>query len=94
MSAEYGLVDLEQEIDTYNKTLNNMKIDEIKKWAENVSGQMKGKINFNKDRIVFLAGERYRKFLAPLFNNPEIPLKGLGIGKQLQYLKNKINNAK
>ncbi len=91
LSAKYGLVGLNQEIDTYNQTLNTMPVSMIKKWAEKVKIQMKGKIHFEKDEIIFLAGERYRRFLAPLFKSSHVPMKGLGIGKQLQFLKNKIN---
>jgi hypothetical protein len=36
---------------------------------------------------VFLAGERYRKYLIPHLTNHEIPLRGLGIGKQMRFLK-------
>lgn len=92
LSAKYGLVDLEQTISPYNLTLNTMKVREIEKWAEKVKEQMKGKINFQKDEIIFLAGEKYRKFLVPLFKTASVPMKGLGIGRQLQFLKRK--NAK
>lgn len=94
LSAKYGLVDLEQELEPYEQTLNMMSSHEIKNWAEKVKEQMRGKINFEKDEIVFLAGEKYRKYLLPLFNKTDVPLQGLSIGKQLQYLKNKISYAK
>lgn len=94
LSAKYGLVDLEQELEPYEQTLNTMSSHEIKNWAEKVKEQMSEKINFENDEVVFLAGEKYRKYLLPLFRKVSVPLKGLSIGKQLQYLKNKTNYAK
>jgi hypothetical protein len=87
LSAKYGLLELEQEIDTYNTTLNNMNSGEIKSWAEEVLKQLKSKTNLQKDEFIFLAGERYRKFLLPYISNYSLPLKNLGIGKQLKLLK-------
>lgn len=87
LSAKYGLVDLEQEIEPYNETLNQKSNEEIKLWADKVLKQLKEFVNLKEDNIIFLAGENYRKFLIPEINNYEIPLKGLGIGKQLGYLK-------
>jgi len=36
LSAKYGLISLNDSIEPYDKTLNNMKIDEKKEWAEGV----------------------------------------------------------
>jgi cytoplasmic iron level regulating protein YaaA (DUF328/UPF0246 family) len=91
LSAKYGLVDLAQELEPYEQTLNTTSAGEIRKWAERVKDQMKGKIDPVNDEVVFLAGEKYRKYLIPIFHKTNIPLKGLSIGKQLQYLKNKTN---
>ena len=87
LSAKYGLIDLEQEIEPYNLTLNNMKDKEIKLWAEKVLSELKKIANLKEDEIIFLAGEKYRKYLISEINNHKIPLKGLGIGKQLKFLK-------
>jgi hypothetical protein len=94
LSAKYGLVDLEQVIPPYEQTLNTMKSGQVKDWALDVIDQMEGKVNFQKDEIIFLAGERYRKFLMPLCRNAKVPLEGLGIGKQLGWLKKKLDHAK
>jgi cytoplasmic iron level regulating protein YaaA (DUF328/UPF0246 family) len=94
LSAKYGLVDLEQELEPYEQTLNTMSASEIKLWSEKVREQIGGKIDLKNDEVVFLAGEKYRKHLLPFFDKTSVPLKGLGIGKQLHYLKNKISYAK
>ena len=92
LSAKYGLMDLEQEIEPYNKTLNLMSSEEIKEWADKIIKQLKEVIDLKKDEVIFLAGENYRKYLIPHIHNYKIPLKGLGIGRQLKYLKEKISN--
>ena len=87
LSARYGLLNLEQEIDPYEQTLNNMRAKEIKQWASQVIKQIR-KISVVKEtEFVFLAGEKYGKYLLPYLNNVQIPLKGLRIGEQLQRLK-------
>jgi cytoplasmic iron level regulating protein YaaA (DUF328/UPF0246 family) len=93
LSAKFGLVDPEQIIPPYEQTLNTMKSAEVKDWALDVIEQMEGKVNFQKDEIIFLAGERYRKFLLPLCRNAKVPLLGLGIGKQLGWLKKKLSSV-
>jgi len=89
LSAKYGLVGLEEEIPPYNKTLNSMKSEEIKKWACDVISQLNKKADLKNDEFIFLAGEKYRKHIIPRISNYKIPLKGLGIGKQLKFLKEK-----
>ena len=89
LSAKYGLIDLNKEVDPYDKTLNEMKSLEIKQWANNVLKQLGHITNLENDEFIFLAGNNYRKYLIPYIKNYKVPMKGLGIGKQLQYLKNK-----
>ena len=90
LSAKYGLLDLEEEIEPYNVTLNKMNKEGRKKWSQNVIEELKNVGNLEKDKIIFLAGHKYREFLIPEIKNYEIPLKGLGIGKQLKFLKNEL----
>jgi hypothetical protein len=92
LSAKYGLVDLEREIEPYDKTLNNMPSKEIKKWANCIINQMKKEADPKEDEFIFLAGEKYRKYLLPHISNYQIPLEGLKIGEQLQYLKMRCSN--
>jgi len=92
LSAEYGLLDLERDIEPYNKTLNTMRSGEIKSWAINVLNHLKETTDIQKDEFIFLAGEKYRKYLLPHLPNHKIPLKGLPIGKQLKYLKEKVSD--
>lgn len=87
LSAKYGLLNLEQEIEPYEQTLNNMHVDEVKQWANQVLEQLRKIRSGEETEFVFLAGEKYRKFLLPHMKNTTIPLEGLRIGEQLQKLK-------
>lgn len=87
LSAKYGLVDLDQELLPYNETLNTKSSAAIKAWAENVLRQLESKADTAQDEFIFLAGERYRRHLLPSLTHVQIPLQGLGLGRQLQFLK-------
>ena len=86
LSAKYGLLDLDTEIEPYDLTLNNMPSNEIKSWAKKVLKQLSAITNLKQDHFVFLAGVKYRKHLLPHILSSEIPMEGMTIGKQLQYL--------
>ena len=92
LSAKYGLISLDKEIEPYNKTLNTMHFGEKKEWAEDVLKKLKKVADLYNDEFIFLAGENYRKFLIPYIKHYQIPLQGLGIGKQLKWLTEKIKN--
>lgn len=91
LSAKYGLLKLTDEIEPYDKTLNNMRSNDIKEWSKTVLNQLKSVSDLQNDEFTFLAGEKYRKFLIPELSKVKIPMKGLKIGKQLQWL-TKQNN--
>ncbi len=94
LSAEYGLVNPETEIPNYNKTLNNMSVNERRRWASQVLNDLQSIIKTG-DKVIFFAGQRYREFLIdPLIAmgvTVEIPMFGLQIGKQLQWMKERLS---
>lgn len=90
LSAKYGLLDINTVIEPYNETLNKKSVKEIKEWSKNVIERLNQEIDFERDEVIFMAGEKYRRFLVPLIKNCKIPLIGMPIGKQLQYLKEKV----
>lgn len=94
LSAKYGLLKLDDKIKPYDVTLNHMKVVEKKKWSKKVLNQIKLLENIENTNFIFLAGENYRKYLIPCLSYYETPLKGLRIGKQLQFLKGKIQMNK
>ncbi len=92
LSARYGLVDLDQELEPYDVTLNEMSAQDVMRWADSVLGQLGQVADPERDRIVFLAGDRYRKYLLPYISHSEVPLRGLGIGKQMRFLKERTHH--
>lgn len=92
LSAKYGLLELDSQIKPYNQTLNNMDIDQRKIWAKKILEKLEKEVNLKVDKIIFLAGKRYREFLIPHITNFEIPLSNKGIGEQLKFLKEKTKN--
>ena len=90
LSAKHGLVGLNDVLAPYDTTLNRMHDRERRVWGKKVMEQLEGKVNLKRDRFIFLAGGRYRKYLMPHMAHVEVPMIHLGIGKQLQYLKRKL----
>ena len=86
LSAKYGLVGLDDEIEPYDLTLNTMSAPEIKSWAHGILRQLNEKADLQHDEFVFLAGAKYRKYLIPHLAHVEVPLEGLRIGEQLHRL--------
>jgi len=90
LSAEYGLLAPDTVVAPYEKTLNRMSVNERKAWATRVIGQMDALLP-PTDRVVLLAGARYREFLIDYLKKRasmvELPMEGLKIGEQLRWLK-------
>ena len=93
LSAKYGLLNLNDEIATYNETLNNKSVSDIKIWAEKVVFKLGKMVNFKNDMFVFFAGKKYRENILPHIRYYKIPLEGLRIGEQLKFLKNKLEQS-
>lgn len=93
LSAKHGLLALDDKIDPYDVTLNNMIVSQRKDWANKVIEQLMTKTDLKKDHFIILAGEKYRQYLIPYIESYEIPLKEAGgIGKQLKFLKNEVGH--
>jgi hypothetical protein len=87
LSARHGLLSLDTIVEPYDSTLNDFDTKRIRQWAEHVLQQLRQEVNLGQDHFIILAGERYRRYLIPHIRFYEIPLKGLPIGKQLSWLK-------
>jgi cytoplasmic iron level regulating protein YaaA (DUF328/UPF0246 family) len=90
LSAKYGLLKLNDKIEPYDKTLNKMSVSEKKKWSNEVYQELQKSEVINNTNFIFLAGENYRKYLVEKLAYYEVPMKGLQIGKQLQFLTEKL----
>ena len=91
LSAKYGLIHFNDEIEPYDLTLNSMSSHQVKAWADKVADQIQSCADPKSDHFVFLAGEKYRKYLLPYLSHYEVPMQGLTIGRQLQYLSGQIH---
>lgn len=90
LSAKYGLLELNQQIEPYELTLNKMNKKQRKEWADKVLMQCKEKgISFDEEAM-FLCGKRYREFLMNEFKNSIAPLEHMGIGEQLAFYNKEI----
>lgn len=85
LSAKYGLIHSSQMIDPYEKTLNAERDKERKVWAYNVVQQMKAKGIPLDASVMLLGGVNYTKYLSMVLKNASCPLKGLSMGKTLQW---------
>jgi hypothetical protein len=96
LSAEFALLAPNRVVSPYDKTLNRMELSERREWATRVVAQMDADLP-PADRIVILAGKRYREFLTDYLRRRagrvEVPMEGLAIGKQLQFLQRGSTDA-
>jgi hypothetical protein len=96
LSAEYGLLAPDRVVKPYDKTLNHMNQSKRREWATRVIAQMDADLP-PADRIVILAGKRYREFLTGYLRRRagrvDVPMEGLAIGKQLQFLQRGSTDA-
>ena len=89
LSALHGLVDPSAIIAPYNVTLKRMPAAKRREWGKKVREQME-KARLVGLPLIALAGTDYVKPLLAAGLAVEQPMKGLKIGKQLQWL-NKAN---
>jgi len=91
LSAKYGLVRPEQIIEPYDATLVKMSFKDVKLWAQSVLKDLRVYSDLNNDHFIILAGQSYRKYLINELSSYAIPMLGLRIGEQLQYLKRNLD---
>ena len=88
LSAKHGLVHSGEVISPYDSTLNEMSVSERRAWADLVLGQLLPLVR-KGSQVIFLAGNHYREHLIPALEvegvEVSIPMRGLGIGKQLSW---------
>lgn len=85
LSALHGLLDPLAEIEPYDVTLKKMRSPERRAWGLQVQKQMAAAGILNC-RLIALAGAGYLSPLVAAGVSVSQPMKGLGIGKQLQWL--------
>ena len=90
LSAEHGVLHPAEVVEPYERTLNTMPKPDRLAWAERVQRQLLELLPANAE-VILLAGLRYREEIEPFLRQRgfpvSVPLEGLAIGKQLQWLK-------
>jgi hypothetical protein len=80
---------VDQVIEPYDETFNEKTIEERREWSRKIAQELRLQCQAGTS-VVFLAGEKYREFLAPALRNlgcnVEVPMEGLAIGEQLHWL--------
>jgi hypothetical protein len=91
LSAEHGLLAPDMVVGPYERTLNAIPASERRNWAVRVQRQMEEHLPA-ADEVIILAGKRYREhllgFLRKRFAKVTLPMEGLTIGRQLNWLDN------
>ena len=98
LSAKYGLLPLDRQIENYDTTLIGQKATFVRNWASLVKQQiiMAGLDLFN-DEFVLMAGETYCRYLIDNTQDYYIvnytrPLQGLRLGEQIKRINQMIMN--
>lgn len=93
LSAKHGLLDPDQNIDPYDQTLKRMPSLERHQWAQRVVNKLTS-VSVPSDQITILAGTSYRETLVSELKgrgySVDVPMLGLSIGKQLQWLTQRV----
>ena len=58
LSAKYGVLALDEEIEPYDVTLNSMRVTDRRIWASKVMEQLEVYADLQQDHFIILAGER------------------------------------
>lgn len=92
LSAKYGLLHEEQQINPYNITLKTMPENRQKDWANYVIRQMDKEFDLQNDQFIILAGKDYYKNLLPALRNYNLPLGNRPLGSRISFLQNYLLN--
>lgn len=96
LSAKHYLLSPDKVIRSYNKTLNSMPFDARRIWSDRVVRKIHLKYR-SGDTIVLLAGKKYREQVVPQLKAAgflvRTPLARMGIGQQLRWFNEKVNDS-
>jgi hypothetical protein len=90
LSAQHHLLELDTEIEPYDRTLNKMSKYDRTIWGKRVIEQLQKVADIKKDKFIILAGQNYLTPIQNCLSNIDLPLNGKKIGERLQFLTNEI----
>ena len=91
LSAKYGLVPIEKEIDSYEQTLATMSKAERYLWANQVVTDLSKTCDIQRDQFLLLAGRIYGEHICSRLGGVEVPMRGLSMGRRLSWLNKQLN---
>lgn len=95
LSAKYGILELDEIISPYDKTLNSMSKKDKSLWVDMVKSQLKEKNISTQEEAIFLCGKNYYSDILHLFGVVQIPLDNLpGMGYQIQWMQSKLKKTR
>lgn len=87
LSAKFGLLSLDDHIAPYDTHMGMLDRTQLTIWREKVILSLEKITSLSDDRFIFLTGSLYYTPLLPFIKNYRLPLKGMGLGKRLAWLK-------
>jgi hypothetical protein len=85
LSAKHGLLELEIEIEPYDKSIYDMSITEKDEWAKMVISKLKTKVDIDNNNFIFLTDDFYSEYLCKHLSHFELPLNGLNQNEHLSW---------
>jgi hypothetical protein len=91
LSAEHGLVNPEEDLDPYDKTLTKASVSERRAWSRNVFASLQRELGDLREMTFEIhAGRSYYDFgllesLQQSEASVELPVRGLPLGRQLAF---------
>lgn len=96
LSAKHGLLRPDERTEPYDETLNRVKRDQRRQWADCVLRDLLRRTRPG-DVVTILAGRKYRDDLVPRLQEHgrevRIPMEGLRIGEQLSWLNSALRQS-
>lgn len=92
LSAKHCLLDINKEIESYDKSMKDLDKEEKEEWKTNVINALKENYDFDDTSFIILAGQDYYELLLDELKHVELPLKGLQLGKRLKKLNELIES--
>jgi hypothetical protein len=86
LSAKYGLLGVDDEIEPYDETLADKTKQERKLWSDKVLNDLKLRVSLTDDQFIILAGQKYYAHLLAEISAYWLPLHGLRQGERLKTL--------
>jgi hypothetical protein len=98
LSAAHGVLHPDVLIEPYDVTLNGASVEDRGYWTSVVRQQFEMmERDLCGDRAIILAGKNYRRgLITPLlrtFGDVEVPMEGLMMGQQLQWLSRRLEES-